>query len=378
MKRIAILGDPNSIWIQTYVNEVFREYVGQFDIYIFTDKTVESGNLSKLPQYINIIECVPGGLVRKLHADSLGYLFKMFMNFHKLVPFDYIHVHFVNKRKLSALRVFRKYYKKSIVTFWGSDLLRKSDSELCKMKKILNDAEYITVGSTQMKEFFIQKFDEINTEKLYVKRFGVNALNPIMRISESNNVIRSRLDIPFNKIVITIGYNGSQEQNHFEVLASLENFANEIKNKIYFILPMTYGLEDSYYHKIETYLTDKGYDFKILTEYMDLSAIASLCAITDVFIHAQKTDALSASIQEYLCAGKLLINPKWIVYEELKQKNVFYWEYTNYSEICDLVSKYVTYGVSSDEERMLADNKEIVYKLSSWDELKHEWIRIYS
>lgn len=178
--------------------------------------------------------------------------------------------------------------------------------------------------------------------------------------------------------MITIGYNGSQEQNHFEVLASLENFANEIKNKIYFILPMTYGLEDSYYHKIETYLTDKGYDFKILTEYMDLSAIASLCAITDVFIHAQKTDALSASIQEYLCAGKLLINPKWIVYEELKQKNVFYWEYTNYSEICDLVSKYVTYGVSSDEERMLADNKEIVYKLSSWDELKHEWIRIYS
>lgn len=375
MKHIAILGDPSSIWIKTYVNEVFEN--DSDSIVIFTDKPVNEETQNFYSNKIKIISCSNKKIVKKLKLDKILYLLKTLYAFSKEEKFDYLHVHYVNNRKLIAVNAVKRYVKKIIITFWGSDLLRKDRNELNKMSKYLENANKITVGSNEMKKFFINNFPEKISNKISVVRFGVNGLSAIYNMQTSQSDIKVNWGIPNEKYVFTIGYNGSEQQNHIRVLNELKNIPENLRNNIYLILPMTYGLNEDYYKKIKTLIEDIGCEYLLLLDYMDTDEIAKLCNITDVFVHAQKTDAFSASVQEYLCAGKLLINPSWITYDELINNHVFYWEFKTYDELKTKIEHFISSGLTDDEEKFLNNNKQIMFMLSSWDSLRHKWLELY-
>ena len=375
MKKFAILGDPDSIWIKMYIKEVLSS--DSIHIVIFTDKEVSQDTRKQYPNNVKIVACLSGRLSKKLKIDKLEYLIRVYLAFAKEGKFDFLHIHFVNSRKLMLSNMVKRCVDRSVITFWGSDLLRKNKKELHKMEKYLEEADRITVGSNEMKKFFSNNYPEELCKKMSVVRFGVNGLSAIHSMQRSSDDLRKDWNIPVEKIVLSVGYNGGIQQNHIKVLEVIKTLPLELRKKIFLIFPMTYGLQNEYLKRVEEYAHETDCDFQILTDFMDSNRIAELCVLTDVFIHAQETDAFSASVQEYLCAGKLLISPVWIKYDELINNNIYYWEFNTFDEISELIKKYISTGLSADECERLVGNKERMYLLSSWSNLRHKWLEVY-
>ena len=105
--------------------------------------------------------------------------------------------------------------------------------------------------------------------------------------------------------------------------------------------------------------------------------MAELFVKSDCMIHAQITDALSASVQEILYAGKLVFNPEWLEYEEIDKRGVFYKKYKDFKELEELFVNYVNGGISAEEKKLLEDNKRLLYEYSSWEILKDKWLSLY-
>ncbi|MFQ7156088.1 MAG: hypothetical protein ACLRQR_05030 [Merdimonas faecis] len=367
MKRIAILGDPNSIWIKTYVREILdNPYIE--NITILTDRHYKDNTNFCYPGNVDIIVCEGGKIV---------YLIKMFLAFWKLAKLDVIHIHYVNMRKLIVVSCVRRKANQIIATFWGSDLLSKSETELHNMERYLKNVHKITVGSNEMSTFFKRKFSNSTCNKMQVVRFGVNGLETIYKKKFNSDSLKTIWRIPHDKMILTIGYNGSERQNHSKVIDTITRLSSLAKTRLFLLFPMTYGATEQYLNKVNDLAEKTGVEYKILTEYMNSDEIAELCYLTDVFIHAQETDAFSASVQEYLCAGKLLINPQWIIYDELRVNNVFYWEYQSFNELYEKIEKLAIYGITDFEKSLLMENKGKIYGLSSWDHLKKNWIEMY-
>ena len=116
---------------------------------------------------------------------------------------------------------------------------------------------------------------------------------------------------------------------------------------------------------------------KAIEEFLNDNNLGKLRESTDVFIHAQKTDASSASVQEYLYARKVVYNPVWIQYRDLKDNNVFYFEYNDYDELVKKLESYLHTGLSEQELENISKNSDIIWNLSSWDSVSKKWEELY-
>ena len=105
--------------------------------------------------------------------------------------------------------------------------------------------------------------------------------------------------------------------------------------------------------------------------FLSNDEVAELRIITDILINAQITDAFSGSVCEYLFAGAILINAKWLCYKELKKYNFQYWEFENFGEVHLLIEQAM-------EQRMdVSKNRELVWKLRSWEHCAPKWQKVY-
>lgn len=376
MKSIAIVGDASSIWVKSFVGEVLVDYP-ELMVTIFTDKISAEILESYSANNVILRDCSNSDLIEKIKLGKLSYWRKVKSQISKTDCFDVIHIQFVNQRKLFLLKCLKQHYKKAVVTFWGSDLLRRSDKELMNMIPYLRMAHTITVGADGMKNYLSARFPEDIVKKTRVVHYGVNSLKAINEFNASLSETKEKWGVPNDRLVVTIGYNGSKQQNHLSIIKSISEISENIRRRLFVIIPVTYGLDEDYYQEIELALEKSEIDFRIRREYMGFCEIAELCFITDVFIHGQATDALSASVQEYLCAGKLLLNPTWIKYEELKEKSVYYWEYDGFDQLPQILTELVNRGVDSCTKEKLENNRRIICEMSSWDRLKVDWMVMY-
>lgn len=364
--NIVILGDPNSIWIKRYINNVLKEKSNK--VYIFTENTWNNDNVYN--DNVKIINCKIKEIYRKLRLASVIYGIHFLQWINKNDEIDCMHIHFVNNRKLIALLLTHKKIKKIIVTFWGSDLLRSDVINKHYFKKCYQYIDNISVGSNQMKEYFINNSKICMGEKVQVVRFGVDGIDTI------NELINSYKKANDN-ICVAIGYNGSKQQNHLTVIEEISKLPKKLREKLILILPMTYGLNKNYYFDVKQKLDSLGINYKIYTEYLNSTEMSKIELEADIFIHAQKSDALSASVQEFLAAGTIVLNPKWIEYEELKDNDVFYYEYNSNSDISEILLSILNNGISEEVRKKLKDNINIMVNMSSWRTLIDEWNKLY-
>jgi len=147
----------------------------------------------------------------------------------------------------------------------------------------------------------------------------------------------------------------------------------EIWKDVCFVLPMTYGnIEDGYIDSIKVLLNKIGCEYQLITNFLSDIDVAKLRLATDVFIHAQTTDAFSASVLEYLFAGAVVINPKWISYEELRDLGIEYIEYSNFDELPEIIEQLL-----DSEINVFESNRIKLESLSSWASVKEKWLALY-
>ncbi len=373
--KIGLFGDCNSIWVLSYVKEVLLR-IDDCKVFIFSDKKLDINDYDELDN-VHVVECGAGNNSKKSRLGAIAYIFDVFRNVVREKNFDCFHIHYVIKRRLFVTYLLRKYTKKTVATFWGSDLLRIEQSELETYSKYLHNVNEVTVGSEYMMKYIEKTFAKEIADKTTVVRFGVKGLEAINKFKLSKKEAKQRIGFPENKTLIGIGYNGSRGQNHISVIKELSKLPEELKNKVFIVFPMSYGLEEEYLRMIEKEVDEVGCDYKYMLDYMDSDTIANLCFATDIFVHAQETDAFSASVQEYIGAGVLVYNPTWIVYEELDNNDAYYIRYESFGDLRNKLIEYLSNDNHVGDVKRLNNNKMIMYNLSSWSVLAIKWLKLY-
>lgn len=379
--KILILGSADSIWVKEYIEFVLlKEFKKNAQIYV-TGKCTENEFLDFYKRNeISVIELdrhVPmckNGKIRTVYN-----LYTQVRSIAQNGKFDVIHIHYIPANIMSFVYRYGifKYGKKIITSFWGSDLLAASNTAGKIQQLCLNKSEAITVSGMILKRAIEKRYGLQYDHKVHTVRFGITALSYIDEIQKnySHENIKKMLGVSEDKILIAIGYNARASQHHLEVLKQFNDLDKDIKNRYAFVLQFGTGdASEEYKEQVHNCIDQIGIEYLITTGFLDKAKTAVLRSAVDIFIHAQDTDALSASVQEYLYAGAYVMNPKWIQYEELKRAGAQYFEYDQFEEIIPAVMNAGDFHQSEYKTK----NKLAVKTVSSWDMQRPKWIELYN
>lgn len=376
--RILILGNASSMWVKEYVEYVLLPILNKNDeLYLITD-TDNSYNQFYQEHNIILIFKDKRSLFSGIHR--LNTIYNLLSCISKNVgkdKFDIIHIHYlpVNYMNYFYSYIIRKYGRKVISSYWGSDLLQGNHKSRHMQEMCLRKSEYITVASKGMEDEFNYLFKDKYSNRIKKIPFGISVLSYIDEIKGrySKKELKKNLGINPDKTLVAIGYNARESQQHDKVIKSLSNLNKNIKDKIEIILQFGTGnSSEEYRNKVEDLLNKSGIQYKYTEGFLNKIQTAELRSAVDVFIHAQKTDALSASVQEYLYAGAIVLNPQWINYEELKDNGVKYIEYCQFDEIASIMKNVLKNKLD------YSLNKECIAKRASWKYQAEKWLDIYN
>lgn len=293
-----------------------------------------------------------------------------------LNKYDIIEIAGIYEENRLSLARYAHQIKKSVFTrVWGTDFYGYLGANYDWHNDLFCVSERIIVASDKMREDFISVYPSFK-DRLVVQSYGLSQLELLKDIQ--NGLIER--DISFldekvnNRIVLAIGYTGRIWQQHFYVLDALETLPTELKNKLFLLLPMTYDTIPDYKLYIRKRLQRLNIPFQILDKRLTTLQVLSMRTISDISICVQFTDALAASVQEYLMAGSIFIGGEWLPYKEFFVHGCYLHETTieNLSStLCYVLCNYET------EKEKCKNNRFPIYEFSSWSFKNKELLHLY-
>lgn len=263
--------------------------------------------------------------------------------------------------------------KKIKITIWGSDFYRADTVRREQQKNIYEKCDCIQVATTGIKQDFLNYYKKYE-EKIYVSNFGVKLFDDIIEIEKRGFPNRFKIDNNKGKTMIVCGYNGSEAQQHLRIIGAFQNIRKELKEKVFIIVPMTYGANTEYVNLISAELDKTNINYQILQTHLTDQEIVQLRIEADLVVNMQTTDAFSGSLQEHLFAENLLLVGSWLPYSILEEHKIFYKTsdfdhlQINIEDCLDNLDKY---------RSQVCGNKEKIYNISSWEVAGKKMSEIY-
>lgn len=289
---------------------------------------------------------------------------------------DHISIHFVSPFYRHFVPSFKKISKSLSAVVWGSDFYRASKSKLKKTEQVFDACDQILIGNTKMASDFTNHFGKYE-EKIKPVGFGIGKLELVKEITKnsSKESVKKDLQIPTEKLILTIGYNGIRAQQHLLVLNALLNLPSTIKNKLFILVPFGYGGNKGYMGEIKLALENLKIEHRIIDTFLSDYDVAKIRICTDLVINAQISDASSASLQEHLYAGNVLLVGDWLPYKYFSDHGIKFWRFsreTLLEKLTDILNNFEEFKTQT------SDNEKIVYSLSSWEARINQWVETYS
>lgn len=282
------------------------------------------------------------------------------------IHYDCVNFHFLRNETLSCWKETRLITDRTLLMPWGSDVLRRSNSYLMRMRKYIQHYDYVGTSDNP-------RFKKELTEKLAVREdqfvdldFGAESID---RLMDNKNVTREMakeaLGLKY-RFIITIGYNAHEEQQHIEVIDALLCLKNKLPQNTTLLFPMTYGKKQQV-KIVEQKVKQAGFEYKIYDQYLSYEDIVYLRKCSDMFIHAQTTDSNSASLAEYLFCRSIVINASWLKYEHFEQYGKPYYVFNDFNDLSDIVVQALNGGsLVNDELVNYLEKYSWAYKTPRW------------
>lgn len=376
--KILIVGDASSIFVKQYIEYVLLD--GTNEIVLLQENPLFEGyrefyekNKVQIEPLWNkknsLIKKVP--VVRSVLGTRLWckYIKK------KYGHFDLVHVHGVNRSRGNIGKNLRGICDKLIVSVWGDEIFRNSPETMEKHKAYYSCADRVTMATKAMVERFNAVYNNEFSHKVSMNKFAIGLFDKIDIVKKefSREQICKEFGIEHpEKTLVFVGHNGRSAQRHTELTKELLKLSEKAKNDIVLVYTMTYGVRDNaYIEEMEAAAKQTGCEYVILRDFMNEETSAKLRTICDVMLHAQLTDAFSASIQESLYSGSIIINGSWLPYNELPNYKECVVEYDDISQISNTLE-----NVLKDKEQYKAKftaNREILRQISSLQVTTEKW-----
>jgi len=291
---------------------------------------------------------------------------------------DLIHVHYASRLNIFLLPFFKKSGTRTIVTYWGSDLLRRGKRYVKSLRPFLAYADIITFNSMELIALFNQMFRNKFAGKIVNVKFGISMFEYINENEDQESIrdAKEKIHLPQDKIIVVCGHTRAKEHRQLEVLKQIQTMDQSLLQGLCIVFPMTYGSADEKYEQELEALSKKlPCPVHFYREYMSEEDIARLRRVTDIFIHAQKTDAFSATLQEFLYAGSLVLNGSWLKYPDLRTAGI---EYFEFDDIRDIPAKLQTVILQFEAlKNAMKANRKKIHQLSAWETVADEWLKLY-
>ena len=266
---------------------------------------------------------------------------------------------------------------KIFASLFGSDLYRNTNANRLVQRKIFEVADKIVMG-VNMKEDFEEHFPGLSRKILFAQ-FGSKRLDMVDEQAKKNKLsnLKKKFNIQDSKIVVTIGYSSKEQQQHlifFRVLKSLES---TLKQKLFLILPLTYGVdkESEYYVTLKKEIKELEIDYLCFENRLSDEELVETKLISDITVNLQTTDALSSSIKEAIAAENILLVGKWLPYHIYEELGI----YIIRSEINDFEKNFRDILKNLDYHKgKCKQNKELVLEFASWKHLIKQFISNYN
>jgi hypothetical protein len=291
-----------------------------------------------------------------------------------LKKFDVIHVHYASSKILRLVNFIKGKSSKLIITFWGSDLLAITKDYASRIAPVVSKANYVTMASNSLEEKFAESFPAYDGGKIKRLYFG-NPIIPVIDqlLDDNGSVIKRQLGLPLNKKILFIGYNGRATQHHMDIIEQLTKLNDNISKKIHIVIPLQ-GYDDiSYVNQVKEAISRSGYEHNCFTDFKDYEDTAKLRIVSDIFVHAQNTDALSASMIEHLYTDTIIINGSWLKYEFLDEIKSQYITFDEFDDLPQIITNIIEIDIHQSPETKIAI-KESLY----WSYLAKKWHSLYT
>ena len=369
--NILIVGKFESIYMYQYVKEVLMS--DDFDrgkkFYFF-----HSGQEHIKEEYLNLYESVAEKIYYETPYRRMNYALAKAIK--EVGNVDVLHVHYIKLGFYKAIKKNRKHINKLILSAWGSDLFRLPSRYKSWMNKFLGMADILATGSNNLKDWIITLNDKYD-EKIIVTRFGSPVFDEIKKIKGtfSHEELRKSFGIALDSYIIACGYNGGPPQQHDKIIIALNDIEDKYKQKIFLYIPMGYGFNKDYYEKLIDLLDTTHISYFVDKKFYNQHDMARIRMMADIFIHGQTTDANSSSVFEYLYADTILINGKWLHYEDVDKYQLPIFEYNDFEELSKIVPRVID-NYDTEIENLKRKN-EVLIETRSWQKLKRIWQELY-
>ena len=260
------------------------------------------------------------------------------------------------------------------ISLWGSDIMRAKDDTLIKKRWGFEKCRFIKC-TENLKQFLSGKYSGVFDSKVKIVYFGnsdyevIDTIPPVTLQDFRSKLLGERFDI-----LVTCGYNGSEGQNHLEIIETLKSLPKDIKSRVTFLFPMTYGGSAKYHSIVNSALSDAQIHFFVIDRYITTEEIATIRLASDVVVNIQKTDAFSGSLQGHLYCNNVLIVGEWLNYIALDKAGVFYIK-TPLSQLRDHLVEVID-DISSYRNRCVS-NHFLMKQMTSWSAVIPIWAEAY-
>ncbi len=292
--------------------------------------------------------------------------------------FDLIFICYVDPVGLLLNFLIKTEKTKSIACFWGDDVNSVPRKTVLIEKLLFPRVDVFNFYTKTLRRTFLDKFGKIFPQKETQIRYGLSLLPVMDCVLASGENFRNSMELPQEKVLVAVGYNSAAVQQHLKVLEQIGRLPLSVRERLHIVLCMTYGTGDasydaSYVQKVREMCNSLDCTYTMYQERLNERDKARLTLATDIFIHAQVVDCFSGTIQEHLYAGVLVVNPTWIFYDALKEKNVFYLEYSAFDELPELLAKHFCRKEEMPCDKFLRDNRMKIREIASWENIVPLW-----
>lgn len=297
--------------------------------------------------------------------------FRLVFIIFKMNKYDVIQFHFFSKMYLLLLPFLVSKGRFISIFIWGSDFYRNSFLSKFVLKCFIYFVDEVICDSELMCSDLKKFYPPIQCKIKYLS-FGSDVLDIMKKYPITRLEAKNKLSIRKDDIVIVVGYNLSQRQNHLDVIKNISKFE---RFNLCWVFPISYGGCEEYKKIMIEELAKINCNYKLIDRFLSDEEMSILRYASDIFIHIQDSDAFSSSITESLYARTILLNGEWIKYNELDNNNVYYVNVTKNNLISKL--EFVLLNFDAEYGKTI-DNPSRVWALKSWECNIKYWIDNYN
>lgn len=322
--KFLILAEASSMHTYNYIRYILTDDRIKITLFDMTCKSIPEEYADYYARRgVHVVHYLDAADRLAFRDDALSRSIKFFKKWRclkQLGRFDVGQLEFINTSGSLLMWLNRRRYSFKLLTYWGSDILQISN----KLKRIqyplLRAADAVTLCTEKMFRKFRETYGSEFDDKLHKVNIIVGNLAIIERLFHEYGVSKSKesFGVPEGKIAVMCGYNGSSAQRQDETVDLIAQMDQRYKDKLFLIMPFMYGCADTaYVERVKSKLSASGLAHTVIERFLSYEEMAKLSLATDVYLQLRFTDALSASMQEQIYSGSVVIQGSWLEYDEL-------------------------------------------------------------